>query len=225
MSIWNSYSNKGLGDYIHCYPSNYWAFGINRRFGNNGDFTGSAVAAYQEAKAIALKTKTNVSNTQAIADFYTALMRQNYKDASAALGTNEVIDYAKMEADFYKAINNKLSSSIGKAVDRASLGVTSIGGIQRISYSGLKDKERRSIKRSTIESIIPKVRSCILTLINEYKRGLTKGINQDSLIQLSKTIRQLIEIRKTLSQTVQEMQISNEYLRAFRNDDIFDRRK
>ena len=219
MSIWNSYSNKGLGDYIHCYPSNYWAFGINRRFGNNGDFTGSAIAAYQEAKAIALKTKTNSSNTQAIANFYTTLMRQNYKDASAALGTNEVIDYAKMEADFHKAINNKLSSSIGKAVDRASLGVTSIGGIQRISYSGLKDKERRSIKRSTIESIIPKVRSCILTLINEYKRGLTKGINQDSLIQLSKTIRQLIEIRKTLSQTVQEMQMSNEYLRAFRNDD------
>ena len=46
MSIWNSYSNKGLGDYIHCYPSNYWAFGINRRFGNNGNFTGAAVAAY-----------------------------------------------------------------------------------------------------------------------------------------------------------------------------------
>ncbi|WP_291627856.1 hypothetical protein [Clostridium sp.] len=75
MSIWNSYSNKGLGDYIHCYPSNYWAFGINRRFGNNSDFPGSAIAAYQEAKAIALKTKTNTSNTQAIADFYTALMR------------------------------------------------------------------------------------------------------------------------------------------------------
>ena len=168
MSIWNSYSNKGLGDYIHCYPSNYWAFGINRRFGNNGNFTGSAVAAYQEAKATALKTKTNTSNTQAIADFYTALMRQNYKDASAALGTNEVIDYTKMEADFHKAINNKLSSSIGKAVDRASLGVTSIGGIQRISYSGLKDKDRKSIRRSTIESLIPKVRACIKTLINEY---------------------------------------------------------
>lgn len=219
MSIWNSYSNKGLGDYIHCYPSNYWAFGINRRFGNNSDFPGSAVAAYQETKALALKTKTNTSNTQAIADFYTALMRQNYKDASAALGTNEVIDYSKMESDFLEAINNKLSSSIGKAVDRASLGVTSIGGIQRISYSGLKDKKRRSIKRSTIESMIPKIRACIYTLINEYKRGLTKGINQNSLIQLSKTIRQLIEIRRTLSQIVKEMQISNEYLRTFRNND------
>ena len=178
MSIWNSYSNKGLGDYIHCYPSNYWAFGINRRFGNNGDFPGSAVAAYQEAKAIALKTKTNVSNTQAIADFYTALMRQNYKDASAILGTNEVIDYTKMEADFYKAINNKLSSSIGKAVDRASLGVTSIGGIQRISYSGLKDKDRRSIRRSTIQALVVKTKDCIRTLTSEYSRGLKKGINQ-----------------------------------------------
>jgi hypothetical protein len=88
-----------------------------------------------------------------------------------------VIDYAKMEADFHKAINNKLSSSIGKAVDRASLSVTSIGGIQRISYSGLKDKDRRSIRRSTIESMIPKVRACIKTLINEYSRGLTRGMN------------------------------------------------
>lgn len=219
MSIWNSYSNKGLGDYIHCYPSNYWAFGINRRFGNNGNFTGSAVAAYQEAKATALKTKTNTSNTQAIADFYTALMRQNYKDASAALGTNEVIDYTKMEADFHKAINNKLSSSIGKAVDRASLGVTSIGGIQRISYSGLKDKDRKSIRRSTIESLIPKVRACIKTLINEYSRGLTRGMNQDSLMKLKKSISELMTMRQMLSQIAKEMHASNEYLKSFRYSD------
>lgn len=219
MSIWNSYSNKGLGDYIHCYPSNYWAFGINRRFGNNGNFTGSAVAAYQEAKAIALKTKTNTSNTQAIADFYTALMRQNYKDASAALGTNEVIDYSKMEADFHKAINNKLSASIGKAVDRASLGITSIGGIQRISYSGLKDKDRQSIRRSTIQSIIPKVRACILTLIQEYKRGLIKGIDQGRLNKLKESITELVTIRKVLSNTVKEMQVNNEYLKPFRGED------
>ena len=219
MSIWNSYTNKGLGDYIHCYPANYWAFGINRRFGNNGNFSGSAVAAYQEAKALASKTKTGVSNTQAIADFYTALMRQNYKDASVALGTNEVIDYAKMESDFHKAINNKLSNSIGKAVDRASLGVTSVGGIQRISYSGLKDKDRKSIRRSTIQSLIPKVRACIKTLISEYSRGLTKGMSESSLAQLKKTISELIAMRQMLSQIAKEMQASNEYLKTFRYND------
>lgn len=166
-----------------------------------------------------MKSKTNVVNTSAIAQFYTELMRQNYKGASSVLGTEEAIDYNKIESDFYKAINNKLSSSIGKAVDRASLGVKSIGGIQKISYSGLRDKERKSIKKTTIQALISKIRACIRTLTDEYSRGLTKGISQNNLMKLKKTISELITMRQILSQIVKEMQASNEYLKAFRYND------
>lgn len=145
-------------------------------------------------------------------------MREDYEGASKALSQEDVIDFSKMESDLNATASKYLSSSIGKVFSRGNLSVESMGGLKRIQYSGLKDKNRTSIRMKTMQNFLPQISKCIGVLKKEYIRGLTKGMDQSALNSLNKTILQLISIHKILNQTIKEMQATGEYLKPFRDE-------
>lgn len=216
MSMWQNWENGGLGDYIHYKKSNYAKYGIYRKFGSSESFNASAIQAYQDAKSIILKTRTSADVTK-IEQFYTELFRQNTTGSSNALGTDDVIDFTKMEQSLNESVSKKLPE-IGKSLDRTNLGVRGVGKLQHIQYSGLKDKNRTMIKRETLKSMLPQIQNSIKKLNMAFKRGQNKGLDQKSLNDLNYAIQELKQIEHYLDRMLQEMQSQGEFLKPFRQN-------
>lgn len=185
--IWNTWNNSGLGDYVHLRSWRYQVYGINRNFGHGQSFQSSITEAYKEARSIAQKTAVKSGTAQEVENFYNAILKQEWNDkAFTHYSAFSGKDIETLEQVLTQAMMESMNKNLLE-IDRKDLGVKAnkTNYFGSLSYSGLKDKGRISIKQQTLTNIVSQALN-IIQIVGSQIANNSRGLSEKSLSNLKK---------------------------------------
>lgn len=200
---WNTWSNGGLGDYVHLRAWRYQVYGINRNFGNSESFLSSAISAYNDARAIAQRVAVKDGAAQEVENYYNAILGQQWNSTAFTSYSNlSVADMEEaeqalavsmletFEKDLVQINRNNLSPSINKS-----------NQFDSISYSGLQKKGQLSAYTTTIKGIIAKADS-IIQIVGKQIKNNSRGLSEEALQKLIMNFEAFRGLKEELDESI-----------------------
>lgn len=205
-----SYSNTGLGDYIHFHSWSFMMHGTYRSFGKSPTSSVLANETYHKLKSLMLNTVTK-GNVTDIEQFYTSLYRQQYnndifKKYDIEINESEI---EQME----RFLKQEVESRVGLNFDRQNLTVlTDLQTIQQsiYKYRGVQ-RGTKKIKTSSLQQIVNSMSQTLSILKKGLEDALAVGLNDKKVLQLQFNIEKIKTYEQELRAIKNTLDVDNQW--------------